>query len=100
MSFTGFYTEDNSGCVSSYASTMLTMFLFNFFYPVLDSCDFEKRTMCDWKNDLTNNVTRNKAYDWELHKGKTWSMHTGPTEDHTSANGKLPEMNPGWGDGL
>ena len=49
---------------------------------VLDSCDFEGGSMCDWTNRPSNN------YDWQLNKGATLSSNTGPANDHTSGQGK------------
>lgn len=54
---------------------------------VLDSCNFDGGTLCDWTNSPNNPELDGKSYDWQLHKGTTPSKNTGPSGDH-SANGQ------------
>jgi hypothetical protein len=45
--------------------------------PTSQFCDFESASICNYQNDLTAN------FKWERFKGKTTSLATGPTSDHT-----------------
>ncbi|KAM7441914.1 hypothetical protein ABFA07_009132 [Porites harrisoni] len=54
---------------------------------VLDSCDFDGSSMCDWTNRPSN------SYDWQLNKGATLSSNTGPANDHTSGQGSYIYLN-------
>ena len=47
---------------------------------LLLACDFEERC------DKLNVVKGGDSYDWQLHRGGTRSVNTGPTVDHTKQN--------------
>ena len=47
---------------------------------MLLACDFE--VMCD----KLKVVKGEDSYDWQLHRGGTRSVDTGPTTDHTTQN--------------
>lgn len=58
------------------------------FCSVLDSCNFDVGTLCDWTNDPSNpELPDGKRYDWQLQKGATPSKKTGPSGDQ-NANGQ------------
>ena len=45
--------------------------------PVDTSCDFELSNVCGYTQDKTD------SFDWQRSSGKTSSVMTGPTNDHT-----------------
>lgn len=49
-----------------------------------DDCEFGLDQYCNWENNQPNSV-----YKWAIHKGRTPSMGTGPTGDHTTGTGRL-----------
>lgn len=48
------------------------------------SCDYEDGSTCKWRNEYYNDLILN----WVVHKGQVPS--SGPSNDHTTGNGKLP----------
>ena len=46
-------------------------------------CTFENGDLCSWKNSA------GAVFNWTLQNGKTSSVNTGPSEDHTLKNGML-----------
>ena len=47
-----------------------------------DDVDFENSRLGMWKNSYIDNL------EWQFHSGKTQTIDTGPTRDHTSGSGK------------
>ena len=45
--------------------------------PTSQFCDFESPNICYYQHDI------NADFKWERFKGKTTSLSTGPTSDHT-----------------
>ena len=52
--------------------------------PSQYDCNFEQKTTCSWTQDQTD------VFDWTVQRGRTSSVSTGPSFDHTtqSANGE------------
>ncbi|CAK8696661.1 unnamed protein product [Clavelina lepadiformis] len=57
-----------------------TIFVENASLPGGLSCTFEEQTFCGWNRDRGE-------FDWLLNKGKTHSLKTGPSHDHTTKSG-------------
>ena len=55
--------------------------------PAQGDCDFEHVDMCAWQKETAGNAT----FNWIIGSGRTGSIFTGPTIDHTtqSAGGNL-----------
>lgn len=42
------------------------------------TCNFDANNLCTWANDQSMD-----QFDWQLNKGPTGSIQTGPNNDHT-----------------
>ena len=55
------------------------------FCSVLDSCNFDGGSLCDWTNNPSNpELPDGDRYDWQLQTGATPSKNTGPSGDHSA----------------
>ena len=52
-------------------------------YWLLGTCNFD-RGFCEWIN-----LPIGDQFDWEINRGSTGTLQTGPTEDHTGYKGLI-----------
>lgn len=58
---------------------MFLYFILYYFFIFLVECSFEETNpiMCGWTN------AKDDQFDWSIGQGKTSSVNTGPSTDHT-----------------